>query len=202
MKHIRRATAASFAAAALVLAPVSVDAADAAPKSAKSRVVKTQIKQVVRDIVLKDRQLARVAVSRTVTRLADENESVLRASIGADRAELGGLRSEAAAADSTYDTRSVRRQVHAFRVEIYTQAAGIVREAEELSVLATEDYEALALVDLAIEAALALDSRSPRADVAVARGYLADAEAELQDVDEPVDPETPEDPETPVEPVA
>lgn len=196
MKHTRRAIAASFAAAALVLAPVSVDAADAAPETAKPRAVKTQIKQLVRDIAHKDRLLARVDASKTVARLGDENEVVLRESIAADRTELRDLRAEAGAADSTYDTKSVRRQVRSYRVETYTQAAGIVRAAEELSVRAAEDQEALAHIDLAIDAALALHAQSPRSDIAVARGHLADAEAELEDSDDPVDPETP------VEPVA
>ncbi|MFC5729786.1 MULTISPECIES: hypothetical protein [Nocardioides] len=196
MKHIRRATAATAAAAALVLAPVSLDAADAAPTTAKSRVVKTQVKQLVRDIALKDRLLARVDASKTVTRLADENEGVLRESIASDRTELRELRAEAGAADSTRDTRSLRREVRSYRVEIYTQAAGIVRAAEELSVRAAEDEEALALIDIAIDAALALHAQSPKSDIAVARGHLADAETELEDSDDPVDPETP------VEPVA
>lgn len=192
MNRLRRTAAASAAAAALILAPVSAGVADAAPHGKSSSQVKaqvrSQVKQVLNDITVKNRALARVAVSRSLTRLGDDNETVLVESIQADRAALADLRAEAAAADSTYEAKSVRKQVRAFRVEIYTQAAGIVRHAEELGVEAADDAEALALVDLALETALALDSHSAKAELQAARAYLDQAEAELLDVDEPGDP--------------
>ena len=199
--NIRRTAAATMAAAALVLAPTATGVADAAPgkgsSSQSKSQVKSQVKQVLKDISVKDRALVRVTGSRSLTRLADENEVVLVESIEADRAELADLKAEAAAADSTYDAKAVRTEVRGFRVEIYTQAVGIVRNAEKLAVEAAEDAEALELVDLALESALALNSHSAKADVQVAKDYLEQAEAELADVDEPVDPV---DPVEPVEP--
>lgn len=188
--NIRRTTAAAAVGAALLLAPVGTGVADAAPHG-KSQ-ARSQVKQVLRDIAVKDKALARVEASRSLTRLADENESVLVESIESDRVELADLRAEAAAADTTYDARAIRSQVRAFRVEIYTQAVGVVRHAEKLGVEAEDDAEALAFVDLALEAALALHSHSPKADVRVAKDYLEQAEVELLDVDEPVDPLDPE----------
>lgn len=189
MIRIRRTAAATAAAAALILAPVSSGVADAAPHGKGASQVKAQVKQVIKDITVKNKALARVAVSKSLTRLADENESVLADSIAADRAALADLRAEAAAADSTYEAKSVRKQVRAFRVEIYNQAFSIVRNAEGLTVEAADDAEALALVDLALESALALDSHSTKAELHAAKDYLDQAEAELLDVDEPpVDP--------------
>ncbi|WP_435771174.1 hypothetical protein [Nocardioides sp. SYSU DS0651] len=212
MNRIRRTAAATVAATALVLAPTTAGIADAAPKhskaakaskASKASKAKSQVRQVLQDITVKDRGLARIAVSRTVTRLSDDYEAVLVDSISFDRDDLAVLREEALAADSSYDARAVRTEIRAFRVEIYTQAAGIVREGEKLAVEAAEDAEALALVDLAIESALALNSHSPKSDVAAAKQYLEDAEAELLDVDDPVDPEEPPvDSEDPVEPTA
>lgn len=199
MIQVRRTTAAVIAAAAVAVAPVTVGVAEAKP-STKSQ-VRSQVKQVVRDIAIKDRLLARTAISNRVTRLADDSEAVLRASIAEDRAALQDLRAEAREADSTYDARSVRRDLRSFRVELYTQAASVVREAEKLAVVAAEDLEALALIDLAVEQALTVDARSPRSALHAARDYLEQAEAELLEADEPeAEPETEPETETPTEP--
>lgn len=193
MNHVRRTALATLAAGALLLTPVGAAHASHGKDGGH---VRTQVKQVIKDITVKDKALARLEGSRRVTRLADENEAVLVDSIESDRAALADLRSAAAAADTTYDARAVRKEVRGYRVEVYVQAVSIVRHAEELSVEAADDAEALALVDLALDAALALDSHSAKAELRVAREYLDQAEAALDDSDDDGD-ET----EEPVEPV-
>jgi hypothetical protein len=196
MKPIVRTTAAGLAAAAITLALTATEAAGAAPHhptGKPSPAVKSQVRQLVRDIAVKDRALARVAVSKTLTRLGDEDEAVLVAAVAGDRAELADLRAEATAADSTQDARTVRAQVRAYRVELYLQAAGVVRAAESLAVEASEDEDALAFVELALDAALSVDSNGTgsRASLQQARVYLESARAQLEATDAPAVPVAP-----------
>ncbi|MBM0124861.1 hypothetical protein [Pimelobacter simplex] len=195
MKPISRTVAAGLA-AAVTLVPTATEAAGAVPHKPAGKpspVVKSQVRQLVKDIAGKDRALARVASSKAVSRLGDDNEAVLVAAIAGDRAELADLRAEATAADSTQDARAVRVEVRTYRVELYTQAAGVVRAAEALAVEAADDVEALTFVDLALGAALSVDSNGSgsKAVLKQARAHLESARAELETVDEPEVPVTP-----------
>lgn len=199
MKHAARTTAAALAAAVVTLAPATAGTAGAAPHGPTgkpSATVKSQVRQLLKDIAGKDKALARVASSKAVTRLTDEDEAALVATILQDRAELAGLRAAASAADSTFDARAVRGLVRTYRVELLTQAAGVVRAAEVLGVAAVEDAEALALVDLALESALSVDSNSAGSKAALrqARAHLDAARTAWEDEDEPEVPEVPEVP--------
>lgn len=213
MHRIRRTATAVAAAAALALSPVAVGSADAKPpaksakatksakalKAAKAKASKTakgksakakanaaaakaQVKQLINDVAVRDRALAQVKVSATMVGLPDDHEAVLVASIEADRLALAAIRDAGVANPATAPTARV--EVRSFRVEVYTQAAGIVRDAVELAPLVVDDVEVAALVDLALQSALLFTSLSPKTDVEAARQLLVDAAATLVPVDE------------------
>lgn len=173
MKHSTfRALAAAAASAALLAPTANAQAAEAVSKS--------QTKQLVKDVAGKDKRLARLATSTKVTRLADENEQVLVANIADDRADLAALKAAAESADSTYDAKSVRKDLRSVRVQNYVLAANIVKQAERLAEEAAADPEAAAAVDAALDAALALTADSTKAEVKAARAHLQDAHEELE----------------------
>lgn len=186
MTRLRHSAVATLVAASIAVSPALATTASAEPEG-----VRSQVRQLIKDIDGKDRRLDRISGASRTTRLADDHEAVLVDSITADRADLATLRAEAEAADSTYDARAVRRQLRTFRVENYGLATNIVRRAEQLTVAAAADPAALALVDAGLAAALALTADSTKADVRAARQHLAAAQAALDgDVDDPADPAT------------
>jgi peptidoglycan hydrolase-like protein with peptidoglycan-binding domain len=222
MHRIRRTAVAVTAAAAVALGPLAVGTADARPPAAAAKVkaakakagkvkaakakaakakanaalAKAQVKQLVHDVFVKDRALANVTTSATVVGLLDDHEAVLLGSIATDRLALATIRDAGVADPAT--APATRTAVRAFRVEVYVQAAGIVRDAEALTVAAAENAEALALVDLALQSALVLHARSPKADVEAARALLDEAEALLVPAEEPVEEPVDEPVEEPV----
>ncbi|MFM6852121.1 MAG: hypothetical protein ACKOVB_23765 [Terrabacter sp.] len=174
MKRTTRLAAALVAAAALA-APAASAAAQAAPAPA----VKGQAKQLLKDIAGKDARLARLATSDAVTRLADDTEAELVANIGDARAALGEVRTSVEAADSTVDTRAVRKELRGFRVENFRIVATILAKAERLEDAAAADAVAAEHLAAAEAAALAITADSTKADIRAARTHLQDAQAEL-----------------------
>ncbi len=187
MHPIRRTAAAVVAAATLALAPLAhAEAAvhakphgahaahgdKAGGKSGKSGKATAQVRAVVKQVVAKDRALARAAARHLVT-LTDEQESVLGASVAADRAALADLRASVQA--GTTAPRPARTTLKAYRVENYLQAAAVLRDAAELSGLAVDLPEVLDLVDGAVETVLTVTATGGRAALKTARADLEDA---------------------------
>ena len=130
---------------------------------------------------MKDARLERLSTADRTTVLADEHEAVVVANIGADRAALATLRSEAEAADSTLDTRAVRTELRDFRVVNYVLSTNILRQAEDIADEAAADPEAVAHLDEAVTAALAITAESTKSDVREAREHLRLAKNELDE---------------------
>lgn len=184
MLNIRR-TAATVITVAALAAPTGVAAAAHAAKPdtgkpAGTTGVKGQTKQLLKDVAGKDRRLARLATSRAVTRLADDTEVELVASIEESRAGLGEIEAAVEAADSAVDTRAARKELRSFRVENFRLVVNILRQAEGLTEAAATDAEAQAFLDQAEEAALAITATSTKGDVRAARALLRDAKGELE----------------------
>lgn len=154
-------------------------------KAGSTSTVKSQLSQLLKDIAVRDQQLARLATSDAVTTLADDSEAVVVANIAAARATLAELRAAAQAGGSTFDARAARRQLHAFRVENLREAVEVLHEVEALAPAAATDPEAQAYLDQAKAGALALGVSSTKADVQAVQALVAAAEAELAPV-EPV----------------
>ena len=133
---------------------------------------------LLKDIAVKDQQLARLATSDTVTGLADASETAVVAGISAARTTLAELAATVTADGSSVDVRAVRRWLQAFRVENLAQAAGILRRVDELDAVAT-DPEAQALLTQARAGALAVAPTSPKSDVQAAKALVEAAEAAL-----------------------
>lgn len=191
MTRTRRLIATAAATAALV-APAAVTAsATAAPhehkdKPAKTKddaakgTVKSQTKQLLKDVAGRDKRLARLAESNAVARLADETETQLVANIAAAQTALTDVRTAVEAADSTVDTRAIRKELRSFRVVNFRLALNILKQAENLAEEAAADPEATAALDAAEAAALLITATSSKADVKAARAHLELAHSELE----------------------
>jgi len=176
-----RTLAAGIAALALTTPVALSTAAAAAPDEEPAATTKSQTKQLVRTISVKDARLERLSTADRTTVLADEHEATVVSSIGADRAALATLRSQAEAADSTLDTRAVRAELRDFRVVNYVLSGNILRQAEEIADEAAADPEAAAHLAEAVTAALAITAESTKSDVRDAREHLRLAKNELED---------------------
>ncbi|QBX54174.1 hypothetical protein EXE58_00930 [Nocardioides seonyuensis] len=192
MTRTRRLIATAAATAALV-APAAVTAsATAAPHEHKDKpaktdkpakgTVKSQAKQLLKDVAGKDKRLTRLAESNAVARLADETEAALVANITDAQTALTDVKTAVEAADSTVDTRAVRKELRSFRVVNFRLAVNILKQAENLAEEAATDPEATAALDAAETAALALTATSTKADVKAARAHLELAHTELEEV--------------------
>jgi hypothetical protein len=185
MNRTRRIVATVVATAALA-APttLTMSAADAEPHSTTG--AKPQAKQLLKDIAGKDKRLARLATSHSVTALADDTEAALVANVTEARDTLAVLRTTVEAADSAVDTRAVRKELHGFRTENLRQVVTVLKHVDALSDDAAADPEATALLTAAETAALAVTPTSPKADVKAAKALVHAAEAELglDDADE------------------
>lgn len=186
--HPIRRTAAALATATLAFAPLAHAEAATHPgphgahaahgdkaggKSGKSGKAAAQTRAAVKQVAAKDRALARVAASRGITRLPDEQESVLVASIAADRTALAALRDAVVAGTTT--PRAARLALRGVRVENYHQAVAVLRDAAELADVAVDQPDVLALVDAAVEAVLGVTATGGRAALRSARSGLEDA---------------------------
>lgn len=180
MTTFRRTAAA--AAAAIALTSVA-GAAEAAKPAGDDRPNKTQAKQLLKDIARKNTHLNRVEGSHQLARLSVEHQATVLSNIDADQLDLATLVEAVNAADSTVDIRAARRELHSFRVENYTNAVNIVREAEQLVDDAAADPEAQVELDEAFAAALAITADSSKAEVEAARVALEEVYTELADVD-------------------
>jgi hypothetical protein len=176
-----RTLATGIAALALTTPVALSTAAAAAPDEEPAATTTSQTKQLVRTISVKDARLERLSTADRTTVLADEHEATVVSSIGADRAALATLRSQAEAADSTLDTRAVRAELRDFRVVNYVLSGNILRQAEEIADEAAADPEAAAHLAEAVTAALAITAESTKSDVRDAREHLRLAKNELED---------------------
>jgi len=176
-----RTLAAGIAALALTTPVALSTAAAAAAAEEPAATTKSQTKQLVRTISVKDARLERLSTADRTTVLADEHEATAVSSIGADREALATLRSAAEAADSTLDTRAVRAELRDFRVVNYVLSGNILRQAEAIEADAAADPEAAAHLDEAVAAALAITAESTKSDVRDARAHLRLAKDELDE---------------------
>ena len=177
----RRTIAAGIAALTLTTPVALSTAASAAADEDSAATTKSPTKQLVRTITVKDARLERLSTADRTTVLADEHEAVVVSNIGADRAALATLRSEAEAADSTLDTRAVRTELRDFRVVNYVLSTNILRQAEAIADEAAADPEAVAHLDEAVTAALDITAASTKSDVREARAHLRLAKNELDE---------------------
>ena len=180
-----RTLAAGIAALALTTPVALSTAASAATDESPAGTTKSQTKQLVKTIGVKDARLERLSTADRTTLLADEHEAGVVSNIDADRLALATLRSEAEAADSTLDTRVVRTELRDFRVVNYVLSTNILRQAEEIADEVAADPEAVAHLDEAVTSALAITAESTKAEVRDARAHLRLAKNELdEDEDE------------------
>ena len=180
MTRTRRIVATLVATAALA-APTTVSmSAEATP--APDKTVKAQTKQLLKDVAGKDKRLARLAASHAVTALADDTEAQLVANVTEARDALADVGTAAEAADSTIDTRAVRKELRSFRVENFRLVVNVLRQVENLTDDAAADPEALVFLDEAEAAALELGATSTKSDVRAVRALLQSATSELETV--------------------
>lgn len=170
-----------IATAITTLAVAAPPATLATAAAADAPAPKPQTKQLLKDISGKDKRLARLAQSNSVTRLADDTEAELVANIDKARDALDAIKASAESADSTMDTRAVRKDLHSFRVENFRLVVNVLRQGEGLAEAAATDPEAQMHLDLAEEAALAVTATSKKSEIRAARTHLAEARAELEE---------------------
>ena len=108
MTRTRRIVA-TLVATAAIAAPTTLSMSAAEAKPAQNKTVKAQTKQLLKDVAGKDKRLARLAASHAVTALADDTEAELVANVTEAREALADVETAAEAADSTVDTRAVRK---------------------------------------------------------------------------------------------
>jgi hypothetical protein len=185
MHTIRRTAVAALAAATLSIAPLSVAEAAVHAKPAGSHSshggkgggashhLSAQTRGVLRQVTVRDRALARVAASRAITGLADEQESVLTASIAQDRADLAALKDAVSA--GTTKPRAAKAALRAVRVENYLRAVAVLRDAAELADAAVDLPEVLDLVDAVVAGVLEVSATGGRTVLRTARADLEDA---------------------------
>lgn len=175
MKRTTRLTAGLVATAALA-APSAFATAQAAQPD---KPVKSQTKQLLKDIAGKDARLARLSTSTAVTRLADDTEAELVSNLDEAHTALGEVKTSVEAADSTVDTRAARKELRSFRVENFRIVANILSKAERLEEPAAADAEAAGHLAAAETAALEITATSTNADIRAARDHVKAAQAEL-----------------------
>ena len=182
MNNTRRITATALATAALVapsaLASTAVAAPDKPTKPAKT--VKAQTKQLLKDIAGKDKRLARLSTSNAVEALADDTEVEVVANVTDAQTALAELKTTVEAADSTVDTRAVRKELRSFRVENFRIVVTIVKMVEGLEEAAAADPEAVTHLAAGEAAALEITATSTKADLRAAREHVKAAQAELE----------------------
>lgn len=189
MNNARRITATLVAAAALAAPSTLAATAHAAPaepsktkptKTKPAKPLKAQTKQLLKDVAGKDKRLTRLSTSTAVTRLADDTEAELVANIADARTALDEIRTAVEAADSTVDTRAVRKDLRSFRVENFRIVVNVLKQAEGLEEAAASDPEAVTHLDAAEAAALEIEVTSTKADIRAVREHLKAARAELE----------------------
>ncbi|WP_299924329.1 hypothetical protein [uncultured Nocardioides sp.] len=92
---------------------------------------------------------------------------------------LADLRTSVEAADSTVDTRAVRKELRSFRVENFRIVVNVVRKVEGLEEAAAADAEAVTHLAAAEAAALEITATSTKADLRAVREHVKAAQAEL-----------------------
>ncbi|QSR31867.1 hypothetical protein CFI00_15390 [Nocardioides sp. S5] len=179
MNRNRRITATLLATAALAAPSALASTAEARPdKPAKT--VKSQSKQLLKDIAGKDKRLARMATSNAVEGLADDTEAEVVANVTDARTALADLATTVEAADSTVDTRAARKELRSFRVENFRIVVNVVKKVERLEEAAAADPEAVVHLAAAEAAALEITATSTKADIRAVRAHVQAAQAELE----------------------
>lgn len=179
MNRNRRITATLLATAALAAPSALASTAEARPdKPAKT--VKSQSKQLLKDIAGKDKRLARMATSNAVEGLADDTEAEVVANVTDARTALADLATTVEAADSTVDTRAARKELRSFRVENFRIVVNVVKKVERLEEAAAADPEAVMHLAAAEAAALEITATSTKADIRAVRAHVQAAQAELE----------------------
>lgn len=184
MTRTRRITVALVAGAALLAPTAAASAQPGRPDPAPSP-TKAQTKQLLKDIAVKDKRLAKLVTSDAVTALADDTEAELVANVDEARATLADVKSAVEAADSTVDTRAARKELRSFRVENFRLVVNVLKKVEGLAHDAAADPEAQAFLAEAEAAALEIGATSTKAEVRAARDLVKAAQAELEET-EPV----------------
>lgn len=172
MKHMARLTAGLVAAAAMV-APSALTTAEAAPPTTS---VTGQAKQLLKDIAGKDARLARLSTSNALTRLSEGYRTPLLANIGDAQGTLADLK-DTVEADSTLDTRALRKGLRSFRVENFRIVINVLRQAEVIDETGAADPATLAAVETA---ALEIDATSTRAEIRAVRDQVKAAQDETE----------------------
>lgn len=185
MTRTRRLVATLVAAAALA-APTTLTISTAEAKPATTP-VKSQAKQLLKDVAREDRQLVTLATSQRLTELADDTEAELVVNITEARATLADVRTAVEAADSSLDTRAARKELRSFRVQNFKQAVHVLTKVEDLTDAAAVDPEAQTFLAQAEAAALAVTATSTKADVKAVKALLESAKVELGLTENPED---------------
>jgi hypothetical protein len=194
VNRLSRALLAATTVAAVTVTGASVETALAAPPSGahggqgaahggghgKADVAKSDVRKVLRDIERVTRKLDRAVRTSRIDGLDQADQDALIANVETDKATLDALATTVSTAGDTTDLRQARRDLRALREENYVLAVNVLRHAAHLGE-ATDDAEALALVDSAVAKALAITASSPKADVKAARADLVAAQALLDD---------------------
>lgn len=181
MNRTRRITATLIATAALAAPSALAATAEAAPTKAKAtKTVKSQAKQLLKGIAVKDKRLVRLSSSNAVAGLADDTEGELVLNLEEARTALADLKAAVEAADSTVDTRAARKELRSFRVENFRIVVNVLKKAEGLSEAAAADPEAVEHLAAAEAAALEITATSKKADIRAARAHVKAAQAELE----------------------
>lgn len=178
MNQTRRLTATVLATAALAAPSALATSAEAAP--GKPETVKSQTKQLLKDIAGKDKRLVRLSTSNAVDRLADDTEAELVMTVTEARTALADLKTNVEATDSTVDTRAARKELRSFRVENFRIVVNVVAQVERLEEAAGADPEAIAHLAATEAAALEITATSTKADIRAVRAHLKAAQAELE----------------------
>ncbi|CAA9385042.1 MAG: hypothetical protein AVDCRST_MAG32-1922 [uncultured Nocardioides sp.] len=179
MTRTRRIVATLVATTALAV-PTTLTMSTAEAKPSATKTVKSQAKQLLKDVAREDRQLVRLAGSHRVTGLADATEAALVANLTEARSTLAEVEAAVEAADSTVDTKAARKELRSFRVQNFKHAAHVLVKVEDLTGDAAADPEAQAFLAQAAAAALAVTATSTKAEVKAAKAHLASATAELE----------------------
>lgn len=173
MKHMARLTAGLVAAAALIAPSALITAEAAAPTTPSTG----QAKQLLKDIAGKDARLSRLSSSNALVRLSEGYRTPLLANIGDAQGSLDDLRASVVA-DSTLDTRALRKELRSFRVENFRIVINVLRQAEGIDETGAADPGTLAAVETA---ALEIDATSTKAEIRAVRDQIKAAQDETDE---------------------
>ena len=174
MRHAIRLMTAAVTGSLVLSAPLAV----AAPGGADP--VARQQRHLVHAIDKKSDALDRAVRPARVGRLSEATKTALSANVAADQSELDALLAEVQAADTTYDFRAARKEVHANRATNYVLVVNVLRKAERLLATAPAGSTAATALTAVVTEGLTVDDdtdkaalRDLRKDLEGAKGLLA-----------------------------